>query len=216
MDLVSAHKGGLIGWTTVTGKPGHSSQPDRYVNAIMVAAELVAEINRIRTEMRDGPRYEGLDPPYSTIQVNQIAGGLHGNIVADHCRFFWEMRIIPGESDLAVLERMQLFARERLEPAMKAIDGDTGIAFEVQARIPGLQPNDDSAIERDLLSLLGRQSSRAVSYGTEAGIFQMNGIPSVVIGPGDVADAHQPDESISCEELARCVNFIERLSETCR
>ena len=74
--------------------------------------------------------------------MNQIVGGLHGNIVADHCRFFWEMCIIPGESDLAVLERMKRFARERLEPAMKAIDGDTGIAFEVQARIPGLQPND--------------------------------------------------------------------------
>lgn len=216
MDLVSAHKGGLIGWTTVLGKPGHSSQPDRYVNAIMVAAELVAEINRIRTEMRDGPRYETLDPPYSTIQVNQIAGGLHGNIVADRCRFFWEMRIIPGESDLAVLDRIQRFARETLEPGMKAVDGDAGIVFEVQARIPGLQPNEDATIEEDLLARLGRPSSRAVSYGTEAGIFQMNGVPSVVIGPGDVADAHQPDESIRHDELSQCISFIERLSETCR
>jgi acetylornithine deacetylase len=216
MELVSAHKGGLIGWATVTGKPGHSSQPDRYVNAIMIAAELVAEINRIRAEMRDGPRYEGLDPPYSTIQVNQISGGLHGNIVAEQCRFFWEMRIIPGESDLAVLERMKRFAREMLEPGMKAVDADTGIAVEVQARIPGLRPNEDTTLEGDLLGLLGQTRSRAVSYGTEAGIFQMNGIPSVVIGPGDVADAHQPDESISHEELARCVSFIERLSETCR
>ena len=63
MDLVSAHKGGLIGWATVTGKPGHSSQPDRYVNVIMVAAELVAEINRIRTEMRDGPATKGSTRP---------------------------------------------------------------------------------------------------------------------------------------------------------
>ena len=83
MDLVSAHKGGLIGWTTVTGKPGHSSQPDRYVNAVMAAAELIAYINRIRDQYAERSAFEGLDPPYSTIQVNQIAGGLHGNIVAE-------------------------------------------------------------------------------------------------------------------------------------
>jgi acetylornithine deacetylase len=216
MDLVSAHKGGLIGWTTVTGKPGHSSQPDRYVNAVMVAADLIAYINRIRAEMRDGPRFEGLDPPYSTIQVNQIAGGLHGNIVAETCRFFWEMRIVPGESDLQVLERMERYAREELEPAMKAVSAETGIRFDVQARIPGLKPNDDATVEAELLPLLGRSRSRAVPYGTEAGIFQNAGIPSVVIGPGDAADAHQPDESIACAELDRCVDFLVSLGETCR
>lgn len=216
MDLVSAHKGGLIGWSTVTGKPGHSSQPDRYVNAVMVAADLIAYINRIRAEMRDGPRFEGLDPPYSTIQVNQIAGGLHGNIVAETCRFFWEMRIIPGESDLAVLERMERYAREELEPAMKAVSGDTGIKFDIQARIPGLRPNDDAGVEAELLSILGRNRSKAVPYGTEAGIFQNVGIPSVVIGPGDAADAHQPDESIACDELDRCVAFLVNLGGACR
>lgn len=216
MDVVSAHKGGLIGWTTVTGKPGHSSQPDRYVNAVMAAADLIAYINTIRTDMREGPQFEGLDPPYSTIQVNQIAGGLHGNIVAETCRFFWEMRVIPGESDLAVLERMETFARERLEPAMKAVSPETGVKFEVQARIPGLRPNDDSSIEAELLAILGRDRARAVPYGTEAGIFQNAGIPSLVIGPGDAADAHQPDESIACDELDRCVAFLTRLGETCR
>ncbi|WP_342358985.1 acetylornithine deacetylase [Terrarubrum flagellatum] len=216
MDLVSAHKGGLIGWTTVTGKPGHSSQPDRYVNAVMIAADLIAFINTIRADMRNGPTFEGLDPPYSTIQVNQISGGLHGNIVAEQCRFFWEMRIIPGESDMAVLNRMQDFAREKLEPAMKAIDPTTGISIDVMARIPGLKPNDDSTLEAELLRLLNRRSSRAVPYGTEAGIFQANGVPAVVIGPGDIADAHQPDESISIDALVDCVGFLTRVAESCQ
>jgi acetylornithine deacetylase len=126
------------------------------------------------------------------------------------------MRIIPGESDLAVLERMERFARETLEPAMKAVAPAAGITFEVQARIPGLRPNDDPAIEAELLGLLGGGSARAVPYGTEAGIFQNAGIPSVVIGPGDASDAHQPDESISCDELARSIDFLVRLGETCR
>ncbi|MCP8938470.1 acetylornithine deacetylase [Alsobacter sp. SYSU M60028] len=215
MDLVSAHKGGLIGWATVKGKPGHSSQPDRYVNAVMVAAELVSFINRIREDMRAGPRFEGLDPPWSTIQVNQIAGGLHGNIVAAECRFFWEMRIIPGQSEDDVFARMEAFARD-LERDMKAIDPETFIRLDVQSRIPGLSPSGDPTLESELLSLLGRKAPRAVPYGTEAGIFQRAGMPSVVIGPGDIADAHQPDESVAIDQLEQCTDMLVRLAESCR
>lgn len=216
MGVVNMHKGGLIGWTTVRGKPGHSSQPDRYVNAVMVAAELIVEINRIRAEMREGPREERMDPPYSTIQVNQIIGGLHGNIVAEECRFFWEMRIIPGQSDLAVLERMQTFARERLEPAMKAVDPSTGISIDVQARIPALRRNDDAAVEEEMLALTGVNAPHAAPFGTEAGIFQNAGIPSIIVGPGGAGQAHQPDESITREQLDRCVAFLGRVADTCR
>ncbi|MCY1667411.1 acetylornithine deacetylase [Rhizobium sp. SL86] len=214
LDLVSAHKGGLIGWARVRGKPGHSSQPDRYVNAVMAAAELVSEINRIRADMRNGPQFEGLDPPYSTIQVNQIKGGLHGNIVAESCDFFWEMRIIPGEDDLAVLDRIRRYASEVVEPAMKAVDPDCGIAIDVQARIPGLKPEAD-ALTRQVLDLLDRPAPRYVSYGTEAGIFQLAGTPSFVVGPGDIADAHQPDEGIEIGQLGKCVVFLNRLGESC-
>jgi acetylornithine deacetylase len=214
MDLVSAHKGGLIGWARVRGKPGHSSQPDRYVNAVMAAAELIGEINRIRADMRSGPQFDGLDPPYSTIQVNQIKGGLHGNIVAEECDFFWEMRIIPGEDDLAVLERIKRYAREIIEPAMKAVDPDCGISIDVQARIPGLKPEAET-LTGQVLDLLGRTTPRYVSYGTEAGIFQLNETPSFVVGPGDIADAHQPDEGIEIAELERCVAFLHRLGESC-
>jgi acetylornithine deacetylase len=214
MDMVSAHKGGLIGWARVRGKPGHSSQPDRYVNAVMVAADLIAEINRIRVEMRNGPQFEGLDPPYSTIQVNQIKGGLHGNIVAEICDFFWEMRIIPGEDDFAVLERIRRYASDVLEPAMKAVDPSCGITIDVQARIPGLTPEAEPLM-RDVLDLLDRKTPRYVSYGTEAGIFQLAGTPSFIVGPGDIADAHQPDEGIEVSELERCVTFLDRLGESC-
>ncbi len=215
MGVVGAHKGGLIGWTTVRGKPGHSSQPDKYVNAVMIAAELIGEINRIRAEMRAGPQIEGIEPPYSTIQVNQIMGGLHGNIVAEECRFFWEMRIIPGESDLAVLERMQAHART-LEPAMKAIDPATGISVDVQARIPALRRNDDPNIESEMLSLTGANHVRIVPYGTEAGIFQNAGMPAIIVGPGTNGQAHQPDEAIPLMQLERCVSFLGKLAQSCR
>jgi acetylornithine deacetylase len=215
MDLIAAHKGGLIGWCRIKGKPGHSSQPDRYVNAVMIAAEMIAEMNRIRADMRNGPQFEGLDPPYSTTQVNIVNGGVAGNIVAEQCDFFWEMRIIPGQSEMAVLERMKRYAAETLEPAMKVIDPACGISFEVQALIPGLKPTNDPALDAELLALLGRDQARYVSYGTEAGIFQIAGTPSVVIGPGDIADAHQPDESIAISELEKCTAFLDRLADSC-
>lgn len=217
MHVANAHKGGLIGWCKVKGVPGHSSQPDKYVNAVMIAAEVIAEINRIRDDMRDGPHYAAATPPWSTIQVNQIRGGLHGNIVAEDCEFFWEMRITPGsppDSDLAVLERMQAFARS-LEPAMKRISPEAGIEFIVQARIPPLNPVSDPVILREMLDLTGTQQPLTKSGGTEAGIFTLQGIPALVIGPGDNTQPHQPDEYVEIAMLERCIAFLDRLGDSC-
>ncbi len=212
LRLIDGHKGGLIGWCNVKGTPGHSSQPDRYVNAVMAAGEMIAFINRLRADMRAGQQAEGFDPPWSTIQVNVISGGLHGNIVADACRFFWEMRVVPGVDDLAVLERMKAHAAEVVEPAMKAVDAAAGIQFEVQARIPALAP--ETAARLAPLAAVADDSTRLkVPYGTEAGIFQKAGVPSVVCGPGDIAQAHQPDEFILASELQRCVDLLRRLVE---
>ena len=216
MELITAHKGGMIGWAHVKGVPGHSSQPDKYVNAVMVAAELVAEITRISTDMKAGPQLDLFDPPYSTIQVNQIKGGLHGNIVAEDCAFFWEMRVVPGTDDRAVFDRFARYAADVLEPAMKRISDSAGIRFDVMARIPLLAPTDDAALVAELLALLGQTAPRGVSYGTEAGHFAAAGIPAVVCGPGDIADAHQPDESIAVAQLDACVGVLTRLVATCR
>ncbi len=212
LRLIDGHKGGLIGWCNITGKPGHSSQPDRYVNAVMAAGEMIAFINRIRAEMRDGPLADGFDPPWSTIQVNVITGGLHGNIVADSCRFFWEMRVVPGVDDLAVLERMKAHAAQVIEPAMKAVDPATGISFEVQARIPALAP-EAAARLAPLMAVAGDALPLKVPYGTEAGIFQKAGVASVVCGPGDIAQAHQPDEFILETDLQDCVRLLGRLAD---
>jgi acetylornithine deacetylase len=213
MELVNAHKGGCIGWTYILGKPGHSSQPERGINAVMIGAKLIDGVSAIYADMRNGPFFEALDPPYSTIQVNQVEGGSHGNILAEHCKFFWEMRLVPGESFDVVLNRMQGAARD-LERSMKAVDPAAGVRIEIQAKIPPLAPTGDAALEAELLRLLGCDSTRAVSYGTEAGIFQAAGVPSVVIGPGAIGDAHQPDESVAIDQLAACTKFLTELAET--
>lgn len=208
MKAISAHKGGLIGWAHVRGKAGHSSQPDRYVNAIMTGARLIAFIEDLRGEMRAGPKFDLLDPPYSTIQVNQIGGGTAGNIVAENCSFFWEMRVIPGEDPYEVLRRIRDYARNILEPAMQAVDPDSGIDIEEQAHIPALRPNQANATQAALLDLLGQQQMLAVPYGSEAGIFQDAGIAAFICGPGDIAQAHQPEEFIAEAQLAHCLAFL--------
>jgi len=178
----------------------------------MAAGDMIAFINRVRAEMRIGPQAEGFDPPWSTIQVNVISGGLHGNIVADACRFFWEMRVVPGVDDLAVLERMKAHAAEVIEPAMKAVDPATGISFDVQARIPALAPETADRLA-PLVTEAADPTRLKVPYGTEAGIFQKAGVPSVVCGPGDIAQAHQPDEFILSSEIERCFELLNRLVE---
>ncbi len=205
MDLVSAHKGGLIGWAKVRGKPGHSSQPDRYVNAVMAAADLIGEINRIRVDMRSGPQFDGLDPPYSTIQVNQIKGGLHGNIVAEACDFFWECgssrrrRSCRARTHPALCARGDRACHESGRPGLRHFDRGAGTHSRPEAR----SRNTDAAAPRTP----GQAKTPLCLYGTEAGIFQLNGTPSFVIGPGDIGDAHQPDEGIEIAELERCVAF---------
>lgn len=94
---------------------------------------------------------------------------------------------------------------------MKSIDRNSGIEFGLEARVPAFEPNTNPLIEAKLLQMLGRTQSRYVSFGTEAGIFQLAGVPSVVMGPGDIADAHQPDESVEIAELVRCVSFLNSL-----
>lgn len=207
MQIVNAHKGGLIGWATVTGRPGHSSQPGTCVNAVMVAAECIALFNRLNGRFRAGPHDPAFDPSHSTTQVNQVTGGTGGNIVAETCRFFWEMRVLPGVDDRAVLAGIERQVLAELVPAMQAIDPACGVRFDVQARIPALAPNDP-AFDARLLGMLGQERALAVPYGSEAGIFQNAGMPAVILGPGSIAQAHQPEEWVEASQLDACVTAL--------
>ncbi len=213
MQVVNAHKGGLIGWATVTGRPGHSSQPGVCVNAVMVAAECIALFSRLDRRFRAGPHDPAFDPPHSTTQVNQVAGGTGGNIVAETCRFFWEMRVLPGVDDRAVLAGIERQVQAELVPAMQAIDPACGVRFDVQARIPALAPNDP-AFDARLLGMLGQERALAVPYGSEAGIFQNAGMPAVILGPGSIAQAHQPEEWVEASQLDACVAALGTLART--
>ncbi len=211
MKVVNAHKSAVTFSTEVTGHEAHSSLTHHGVNAILVAGELLSEINRIRSDLiATGDPTHRFDPPYSTIHVGVIEGGTAKNIIPRRCAFQWETRLLPTADPGYVPHRFEEFSR-RLEPAMKQVAPDAGIATETVNLVPGLAPEKDSAAENLALHLAEANSTHAVSYCTEAGLFQQIGIPAVICGPGSIEQAHKPDEYIDISELRKCEGFMERL-----
>lgn len=214
MQPVLAHKGRLAAEIVVRGRPGHSSAPARGVNAVVAAAEaithLAAEGRRFAS---DGPFEPGFDPPCSTVHVGPISGGGMLNIIPEHARFEAEWRMLPGLDAEAELDRLRAHAAAVIEPAMHAVDPGTGFAMRVlnDTLSFSLDPAHDlAALTRQIT---GSNSTGKVSYGTEAGFIQQAGIPTIVCGPGDIAQAHGADEWIAQSELAACDGFIRRLSQ---
>jgi acetylornithine deacetylase len=157
MKVVNAHKSAVTFSTEVTGHEAHSSLTHHGVNAILVAGELLSEISRIRAEMiAAGDPTERFDPPYSTVHVGVIEGGTAKNIIPRRCAFQWETRLLPTADPDHVPHRFDSFARS-LEPAMKAIAPEAGIATEKVNHVPGLAPESESPAEQLALHLAGRQ-----------------------------------------------------------
>ena len=216
MRVVNAHKAALTFSTEVIGHEAHSSLTDQGVNAIMVAGELLGEINRIREDLTArGDPTQRFNPPYSTIHVGVIEGGTAKNIIPRHCSFQWETRLLPLADPDEVPARFEKYAAS-LEPAMKKIAAGTGISNRQTNTVPGLAPEDNSPAEHLALHLAGANGTHAVSYCTEAGLFQQIGIPAIICGPGSIEQAHKPDEYIDISEMQKCEMFMKRLLEHCR
>lgn len=211
MKVVNAHKASHSYETEVKGHAAHSSSAHQGVNAIMMAGELIAELNRMAAELKARGDVTGqFDPPYSTLQVGLIHGGTAKNIVAAECRFAWDMRLLPDADPDEMPERLSRFA-ETLLPAMQAVAEDTGIAVRRTNIVPGLAPDAESPAEALGLALTGSNAMAAVSYATEAGLFQQAGIPAIICGPGSIDQAHKPDEWIARSELASCESLLRKL-----
>ncbi|MBL8895182.1 MAG: acetylornithine deacetylase [Rhizobiales bacterium] len=215
MKVVNAHKGAHTFTTEVTGHEAHSSCTHLGVNAIMTAAELITELSRARQDLiKRGDRSGRFDPPYTTVHVGVIEGGTAKNIIPRHCSFTWETRLLPDDDPREVPDRFEAASRV-LEPEMKRVSPDAGIKTTFVNSVPGLAPEEDSPAERLALHLAEANGLEAVSYATEAGLFQQIGIPSVICGPGSIEQAHKPDEYVEVSELKKCESFMRRLADYC-
>ena len=213
MRAVNAHKGIYAFITTVAGHEAHSSATHVGVNAVMAAAELVGYLATLAEEMKEGAdRDNGFEPPYTTVHVGTIEGGTALNIIPRHCRFQWEYRLLPGGEADEIADRFDAFAKA-LESRLRAVAAVAAVSTERIAAAVGLDPEDGSVAERLVLALTGDNQSGKVSFGTEGGLFQRAGMSVAVCGPGNIAQAHKPDEFIDNDQIEACGAFMARLVE---
>jgi acetylornithine deacetylase len=211
MRVIHGHKSINLFRVEFHGVAAHSSLTPRGVNAIEYAAAFARFVRGVAEEFRDeGPYDDAFDVPYTTCTVNLIEGGIAVNTVPAACTLHFEFRSIAAVDSYALVDRFRS-ELHRLEGEMQAENPEARIDLRVVASAPGLDTAEDSEVVRLATEWGGTASGEKVAYGTEAGLFDQGGIPTVVCGPGNIAQAHSPDEFVDLDQLVRCEAFLDRV-----
>jgi len=211
---VLGHKGKLAMRCHVKGAPCHSAYAPYGVNAIQYAARMIGRLEEIGEQLAQPEHHdERFDPPFSTVQTGVIKGGRALNIVPAECEFDFEVRALPGFNAHQVADELQTYAEGELLPKMRAVKSDADIRFHSLSAYPGLATSPDSEAARLLALISGSNEFGTVAFGTEGGLFDEAGIPTVVCGPGSMDQGHKPDEFITSEQLSACDAMLTRLAD---
>lgn len=214
MVPATAHKGVYRYKCCVRGREGHSSLTPQSINAIEMAARVVGKVHDMAERFEaDELRHEGFDVPFSTASVGQFHGGIADNVVPRDAQFRYEFRNLPGADALGMQQEVIAYAGQ-LQVAMQKIAPEAGFSFETICEVPAFLCSAQEPVTRLAQRLAGEDQTTLVAFGTEAGLFKSAGIPTVVCGPGSIAQAHQPDEFVTLEQLARCEAFMRGLAAT--
>ena len=203
MRAVTGHKGGQGFDTHVVGFEVHSSLLPQGVSAILEGAKIIDFANHRNAEnaaAEPSALAAMFDPPFTTWHVGQVSGGTAHNITAKDCWFSMDFRAVPGD-DIVALKEAYLSHVAEVERGMQKVVPDTRVEIETRFDVPPLVPEEDGAAEALVRSITGDNGTHVVSYGTEAGQFQAAGYSAVVCGPGDIAQAHQPNEFITIAQF---------------
>jgi acetylornithine deacetylase len=212
MHVVGAHKSGSVIETIAIGREGHSSAPSAGASAVMMAGEFIRVLSSIGQEVMED-RDEHFDPPYTTVQANMIAGGTAVNVLAKEARIVWEYRGLPDRDAPALVGRAESRANAEILPRYRIGAPEAAFRTEVRAAYPGLVRDVNSPAVQLACRILGENDVLAVSYGTEAGLFQQAGISAVVCGPGSIGQAHRADEFVSLAQLDACAHYLRRIGQ---
>jgi len=214
MKAIQAHKGCSEYSTYFTGLAGHGSAPDKGVNAVEYASRYINKLMELREELKKRePKNSVFTPPYSTLQIGGIKGGLARNVIADQCTVDWEMRPVIPEDGKFVNQNIEAYAKNVLLPKMKKVYPKASIKKEIIGEIIGFTKEEKSDAVNLVCNLTGDNSRDVVSFGTEAGLFQELGISTVVCGPGSIEQAHTIDEYVSFAQLKLCLKMLIDLKE---
>ena len=213
MKVIDAHKRIDAYRTRVTGREAHSSVPELGVNAIAAAAELIHELERLGADIAKRQNDARFEPPFSTITVGTINGGTATNIVPKHCEFHWQVRSLPSAPPAEAPRDLDAFAKTTLLPRMRHTTKEVAIDTEAQGSVPAFVAKPGSEAVALALALTDAEEMHAVSYATEAGLFEQAGCPAVICGPGNIAQAHAADEYVTVAQLDACMAFLAGLAD---
>ena len=217
MQVMTAHKGQRVYRCCVRGLEAHSSLAPFAVNAVEYAARLVSFIRDMAEEARaNGPRDDMFSVPHTTIQTAVIAGGTAANIVPRDCEFRFDMRYLPGTDPSEYIERIERFAATSLTPEMRAVSKEAAISLELLTEAPDLNTPDDDDLARLGTHLSGNDLTGRAGFATDGGHFHRAGVPTIVVGPGSINQAHTPNEFIQLDQVAQCELFLSRLRDVMR
>jgi acetylornithine deacetylase len=199
LRLAVGHKGKAACSAVCRGEPGHSALAPRFTNALHLAADLIGAARREQARLaRDGAQDPGYDISYSTVHVGRLRGGTALNMIPERAELAFEIRHLAAETPGAILASLT-----------QGLPG--GIEISVLNAYPGLDSDPAHPAFARLKEMVDDPAPMKVSYGTEAGFFAALGLPTVVCGPGDMAQGHKPDEFIEIGELVRCRDLLQRL-----
>jgi len=208
MQVVRKHKGKQYFQCDVRGFECHSSLSHLGVSAVEYGAAMVSKIRSMKLrKQNEGPFDENFEPPYTTIHCGVMHGGEACNIVAGNCSLKAEWRYVPAEDPSKLFEEVLNYGKE-LETEMKQVVEETGVEVKMMAQGPALDTPEDSVPVKLAQDFSGSKGSCCVSYMTEAGLFSQAGVPTVIIGPGSIEQAHKPDEFVLIDQMAQCEQFI--------
>ena len=217
MKIIDAHKGCYEYTTYFEGLAGHGSAPEKGVNAVEYATRYISKLMDLREILKSKvPKNSVFDPPYTTIGIGGISGGIARNVIADKCRVDWEMRPVIKEDGEFVHNELNEFVNKELLPEMKKIFPKSSIKKEIIGEIIGFNKVSKSEACEFISNLTGDNSREVVSFGTEAGLFQEIGISTVVCGPGSIEQAHKVDEFIALDQIKKCLILLDDIGKNSR
>jgi acetylornithine deacetylase len=212
MRIIEGHKGCYEYSTHFRGLEGHGSSPDSGVNAVEYAVRYVTQLLELKSKLKTrAPEDSRFEPPWTTINVGGLNGGVAHNVIASRAKIDWEMRPVQGTDARLVKDSLHALCRDKLLPEMRAVYPDSTIELETVGEVDGLEPTDNNRAREIVAELTGANTADTVPFGTEAGIFQKLGMDVVVCGPGSIDQAHKADEFVSEEQLGKCLTMLERL-----
>lgn len=212
MQVATGHKGKTGLKAVFTGREGHSALAPKAVNALYMATDFITALRNIQEELRlNGLTDDDYDVPYTTLHVGKLNGGVALNIVPNSCEMLFEIRNIAEDAPGKIVDKLRQQADIIITEAQE-IAPEADISIEIINTYPGMNTPKQSEVVEFVKSLTGGNSTCKMAFGTEGGLFSQElGIPTVICGPGSMAQGHKPDEYVAIEQIEKCDLMLDTL-----